>query len=203
MNARLSEKKIAILVTEGFEQVELTGPKEALEKAGAQVDIISPAGETVRAWDSTKWGKTFAVDVELKKAHPEEYDALVLPGGVMNPDKLRMDTRAVNFVRRFFDHRRPVAAICHGPWTLIEADVVRGRRVTSWPSLKTDLRNAGAEWVDEPVVVDDGLVTSRKPADIPAFNRRMIQEFSHAHDTREFVTVAGTPPLASSGAAYP
>jgi protease I len=203
MNTKLNGKHIAILVTEGFEQVELTGPKEALEKAGAQVDIVSPAGESVRAWDLTKWGKTFPVDVPLKKAKTQDYDALVLPGGVMNPDKLRMDKKAVDFVRGFFNERKPVAAICHGPWTLIEAQVVEGRRMTSWPSLQTDLRNAGAEWVDEQVVVDDGLVTSRKPADIPALNRKMIQEFAMQPAHHEFVTVEGVPPLASSGAAYP
>ena len=202
MNTRLNGKRIAILVAEGFEQVELIKPKQALEKAGAAVDIVSPAGETVRAWDMTKWGKTLRVDVQLRKAKSDDYDALLLPGGVMNPDKLRLDKRAVDFVRAFFDERKPVAAICHGPWMLIEADVVRGRQVTSWPSLQTDLRNAGAEWVDEQVVVDDGLVTSRKPADIPAFIRQVIQEFARENQ-REFVTVQGAPPLASSGAAYP
>ena len=203
MNTRLNEKRIAILVADGFEQAELIEPKHALEKAGAKVDIVSPAGETVRAWDMTKWGKTLDVDVQLRKAKSDNYDALLLPGGVMNPDKLRMDRKAMDFVRSFFDEKKPVASICHGPWTLIEADVVRGRRMTSWPSLQTDLRNAGAEWVDEQVVVDDGLVTSRKPADIPAFNRKIIQEFAQPQAQREFVTVQGTPPLASSGAAYP
>ena len=173
----LSGKKVAILVTDGFEQIELTGPKEALEKAGAEADIVSPAGETVKGWDTTKWGKTFRVDVPLKKAKADDYDALLLPGGVMNPDKLRRDQKAVQFVREFFDAGKPVAAICHGPCTLVEAGVVEGRRMTSWPSIKTDLQNAGADWVDEQVVVDNGLVTSRKPADIPAFNRKMIEEF--------------------------
>jgi protease I len=203
MNAKLKGKRIAILLTEGFEQVEMTEPREALEKAGARVEIVAPAGETVRAWELTKWGKTFTVDVPLKKARSEDYDALLLPGGVMNPDKLRLDQRAVDFVRAFFEDRKPVAAMCQAPWTLIEADVVRGRRLTSWPSLETDLRNAGAEWVDEPVVVDDGLITSRKPADIPAFNRKVIEAFAGKSSRRDFVTVQGAPPLSSSGAAYP
>jgi len=203
MNAKLRGKRIAVLLTEGFEQIEMTSPREALEKAGAEVEIVSPAGETVRAWDLTKWGKTFQVDVLLKRASPDEYDALMLPGGVMNPDKLRLDKRAVEFVRAFFDDGKPVAAICHAPWTLIEADVVRGRRLTSWPSLRTDLTNAGAEWVDEQVVVDDRLVTSRKPADLPAFNRKIIEKFAGAYAQKELVTVEGVPPLASSGAAYP
>jgi len=178
MKTKLDGKKVAILVTEGFEQVEMTGPKEALDKAGAQTSIVSPAGEKVRAWDITEWGETFRVGVPLKKANPNDYDALVLPGGVMNPDKLRMDKRAVDFVRSFFDAGKPVGAICHGPWTLIEAGVVQGRKLTSWPSLQTDLRNAGAQWVDEQVVTDNGLVTSRKPGDIPAFSRKVIEEIA-------------------------
>jgi protease I len=187
MKAKLSGKKVAILVADGFEQVELTSPKEALEKAGAETDIISPAGNTVKAWDETKWGKTFKVDVALKRARPDDYDALLLPGGVMNPDKLRMQEAAVEFVRAFFDGNKPVAAICHGPWTLINAGVVKGRRLTSYPSIQEDLENAGADWVDETVVVDNGLVTSRKPADLPAFNRKMLEEFAegiHEHHPR-------------------
>jgi protease I len=183
MKNTLAGKRVAILVTDGFEQVELTGPKEALEKAGAETDIVSPAGEKVKGWDMTDWGKSFRVDVPLKKARADEYDALLLPGGVMNPDKLRMDAKAVQFTREFFDAGKPIAAICHGPWTLINAGVVEGRRMTSWPSVKIDLQNAGADWVDEQVVVDNGLVTSRKPADIPAFNRKMIAEFGEGvHD---------------------
>ncbi len=178
MTRNLNGKRIALLATEGFEQPELTGPKEALEQAGARAEIVSPGGEQVRAWKHTDWGDTFKVDVPLSDANPEDYDGLVLPGGVMNPDKLRQDQRAVDFVRDFFQQGKPVAAICHGPWMLVEADVVRGRRVTSWPSLRTDLRNAGANWVDEQVVVDNGLVTSRKPADIPAFKNKMIEEFA-------------------------
>ncbi len=178
MKTSLNGKRVALLVTQGFKQSELTGPKEALEKAGARAEIVSPAGDTVRAWDEQDWGKTFRVDVPLKTAKADDYDGLVLPGGVMNPDKLRMDKKAVQLVADFFAAHKPVAAICHGPWTLIEADVVAGRRMTSWPSLETDLRNAGAEWVDEQVVVDNGLVTSRKPADIPAFCRKLIEELS-------------------------
>ncbi len=158
MKKSLDGKRIAILATNGFEESELAEPKKALEKAGAIVEIVSPAGESIRAWAHTEWGQTFDVDVPLKKAKPGNYDALVLPGGVMNPDKLRLDKKAVEFVRSFFDDGKPVGAICHGPWTLIEAGVVQGRRLTSWPSLKTDLENAGAEWSDERVIVDDGAV---------------------------------------------
>jgi len=177
MNAKLSGKKVAILVADGFEQVELTGPREALEKAGAETEIVSPAGEKVRGWEETKWGKTFRVDVALKKADADDYDALLLPGGVMNPDKLRLEPKAIEFIRAFSDEDKPIAAICHGPWTLIDAGVAKGRRMTSYPSIKADLMNAGADWVDEQVVVDNGLVTSRKPADLPAFNRKMVEEF--------------------------
>src|SRR5689334_20281601 len=185
MKAKLDGKRVAILVTEGFEQAELTSPREALQKAGAKTDIVSPAGATVRAWDEKDWGEAFDVDVPLKGARADDYDALVLPGGVMNPDKLRMDKSAVAFVREFVQAQKPIAAICHGPWTLIEAGAVVGRRVTSWPSLQTDLRNAGAEWVDEEVVVDNGLVTSRKPDDIPAFNRKMIEEFGEGRHQKQ------------------
>jgi protease I len=178
MKSNLAGKKVAILVTDGFEQSELTGPKEALEKAGAATSIVSPAGSTVRGWEDKKWGKSFRVEVALKNAESEDFDALLLPGGVMNPDKLRMDKSAVEFISAFFDEGKPVGAICHGPWTLIEAGVVSGKRMTSWPSIQTDLRNAGAEWVDEQVVVDNGLVTSRKPADIPAFSRKLIEEIA-------------------------
>ena len=175
----LKGKRIAILATEGFEQAELEKPKEALENAGARTDVIAPESGIkngkIRAWDKTRWGDTIPVDVALNEAEPDDYDMLVLPGGVMNPDKLRMDVDAVNFVTEIAARGIPIAAICHGPWTLIEADLVRGRMMTSWPSLQTDLRNAGADWVDEEVVEDDGLITSRKPADIPAFNRKMIE----------------------------
>src|SRR5436309_288757 len=177
MSGQLNGKRVAILVTEGFEQVEMTEPRKALEDAGARTDLVSPARGKVKGWQHTKWGDEFPVDVPLHGARPEDYDALVLPGGVMNPDKLRTNDAAVHFVRAFFDAGKPVAAICHGPWTLIEADVVRGRTMTSWPSLQTDLKNAGANWVDREVVTDNGLVTSRKPDDLPAFNRKMIEEF--------------------------
>ncbi len=181
----LNGLKIAILVADGFEQVEMTDPKKALEQAGAQTRIVSPAKGEVKGWNHTEWGDKFPVDVPLDKADAEDYDALLLPGGVMNPDKLRMNERAVGFVKEFFNAGKPVAAICHAPWTLVEADVVRGRTVTSWPSLKTDLRNAGANWVDQEVVTDNGLVSSRKPDDIPAFNRKMIEEFAEGRHQKQ------------------
>jgi len=183
-SGKLNGVRVAILATQGFEQVELTKPKAALEEAGAKVDVVSPkAGinsDKIKGWNMTDWGESVKVDVELSDAKEGNYDALLLPGGVMNPDKLRMDPQAVAFVKSFFTASKPVAAICHGPWTLIEADVVRGRTMTSWPSLQTDLRNAGATWVDQEVTEDNGLVTSRKPDDIPAFNQRMIELFSKA-----------------------
>ena len=173
----LQGKKVAILATDGFEQVELTEPRKALDEAGAITKIVSPAGQKVKGWNHTLWGNEFPVDVPLDSAKAEEFDALLLPGGVMNPDNLRMIPKAVEFVKQFTDAGKPVAAICHGPWTLIEAGAVRGRTLTSWPSLKTDLKNAGATWVDQEVVSDHGIVTSRKPDDIPAFNREMIRLF--------------------------
>ncbi|GGK87249.1 type 1 glutamine amidotransferase domain-containing protein [Rufibacter glacialis] len=183
MAQKLAGKKIAILVEKGFEQVELEKPRTALEEAGAETHLISPQAGTVKAWDMTDWGKEFPVDKELKAAVASDYDALLLPGGVMNPDYLRANAQAVAFVRAFQDTGKPIAAICHGPWTLIEAQAVKGRKMTSWPSLKTDLTNAGATWVDEEVVTDQGLVTSRKPEDIPAFNKKMIEEFAEGkHD---------------------
>lgn len=171
---------VAILAENGFEQVELVEPRRALEEAGAETLVVSPQRERVRGWDFTEWGRDLPVDVALDQAKPDEFDALLLPGGVMNPDRLRMQPAAVAFVRHFVQSGKPVAVICHGPWTLIEAGVVRGRKMTSWPSLKTDLRNAGGEWVDQDVVVDGNLVSSRKPDDIPAFNRAMVELFSHA-----------------------
>jgi protease I len=172
MSGKLDRMRVAILVTDGFEQSELTEPKKALEQAGALTRIVSPQTGHVRGWNRANWGDKFPVDVPLDKAHPSEYDALLLPGGVMNPDRLRVNPDAVKFVRSFFETAKPVAAICHGPWTLIEAEAVRNRRITSWPSLRTDLKNAGADWVDQEVVSDRGLVTSRKPDDLPAFNRK-------------------------------
>ena len=173
----LQGKKIAILATDGFEQVELLEPRKALDDAGAQTQVVSPKDGKIKGWNIKEWGKEVQVDIPLKSAKPEEFDALLLPGGVMNPDHLRMDPQAVQFVKHFTDEGKPVAAICHGPWTLIEAGAVRGKTMTSWPSLKTDLKNAGANWVDKEVVSDGTLVTSRKPDDIPAFNREMIRLF--------------------------
>ncbi len=178
MNQNLNGKKVAILAAEGFEQSELEKPRAALEKAGAQTAVISPEAGSIRGWDNDHFGDSVKVDVPLKRANAADYDALLLPGGVMNPDTLRALPEAVQFVGHFFEAGKPVAAICHGPQLLIEADVVRGRRVTSYHSIKTDLRNAGAEWVDEAVVTDQGLVTSRQPADIPQFNEKMIEEFA-------------------------
>jgi protease I len=177
MSSELSGKRIAILVDNGFEQVEMTKPREALQEAGAKTDLISSQSDHVQGMQHDEKGDTFPVDVMLKDADPEKYDGLVLPGGVANPDHLRMIPAAVEFVKSFVDAGKPIAAICHGPWTLIETGVVHGRTMTSWPSLKTDLRNAGANWVDREVVVDRGVVTSRKPDDLPAFNRKMIEEF--------------------------
>lgn len=170
-------RKIAILLTNGVEQIELTSPKKALQEAGMQVDIISPEQHAVRAWNHKDWGDTFRVDVPLSEANADDYDGLVLPGGVMNPDNMRTDETAQSFVRAFFDAGKPVAAICHAPWMLIDAGVVNGRRLTSYHTLQTDLENAGAHWVDEAVVVDNGLVTSRNPDDLPAFNAKIIEEF--------------------------
>jgi protease I len=195
MQNQLTGKRVAILVTNGFEQVELTGPKEGLEAAGAETDIISPAEKKVRGWegDDMDWGSKFKVDVPLAEASARNYDALLLPGGVMNPDKLRLEPQAIEFIRQFANAGKPIGAICHGPWTLIDAGFVRGRRMTSYPSIKTDLINAGANWVDEEVVVDNGLVTSRKPSDIPAFNRKLIEEIAegiHPHQPSPQQTMA-------------
>jgi protease I len=178
MARSLTGKKVAALFTEGFEQVELTEPQAALEAAGAIVERISLQAGRVRGWNHTDWGDTVDADRAVDEVSAADYDALLLPGGVMNPDKLRMDTRAVQFVRDFYDQGKPIASICHGPWMLVEADVVRGLQVTSYPSLETDLRNAGADWSDEQVVVDRGIVTSRRPDDIPAFNEQMIEEIA-------------------------
>ena len=173
----LNGLRVAILVTDGFEQAELAEPRKALDAAGAQTQIVSPKADRVRGWKHTEWGDELSVDVALDKTQPERFDALLLPGGVINPDKLRIEPKAVSFVKSFFDAGKPVAAICHGPWTIIEAGVARGRRIASWPSLKTDLKNAGAEWIDQEAVVDRNLVSARKPDDIPAFNRAMLELF--------------------------
>ena len=178
MADQLKGKRVAVLATHGFEQDELLKPRAALQDAGATVDIVSPESGRIRGWKHMQWGEEVTVDRPLQQANAETYDALLLPGGVMNPDRLRMNPQAVQFVKRFFDDGKPIAVICHGPWTLVEADVVRGLTMTSWPSLKTDLTNAGAKWVDQEVVVDRGIVSSRKPDDIPAFNKKMIEEFA-------------------------
>jgi len=190
-DGKLNGKRVAVLATDGVEQSELIKPKEALEEQGATATVVSPKPDKIKGWDVDDWGQEIKVDRTLDKARVDDFDALLLPGGVMNPDKLRMDKRAVDFVRSFFIAGKPVAAICHGPWLLVEADAVRGRSVTSWPSLRTDLRNAGADWVDREVVTDEGLVTSRKPDDIPAFNKEMIEEFAEGnHSSR---TTAAQP----------
>jgi protease I len=173
----LQGKKIAILVADGFEQVELLQPRKALDEAGAQTQVVSPAEGKVKGWNFKNWGDEVPVDVPLKSADPSRFDALLLPGGVMNPDTLRMIPEAMRFAKHFFDSGKPVASICHGPWTVVEVDAARGRTLTSWPSLKTDIRNAGGTWVDKEVITSNGLVTSRKPEDIPAFNREMIALF--------------------------
>jgi protease I len=174
----LKGKRVAVLVDLGFEESELTGPMKALKDAGARPEIVSPQNGKVKSWQHDKWGQDFPVDVPLDRAKADDYEALLLPGGVMNPDKLRMNEKAVHFVRAFFDAGKPVAAICHGPWMVVEGGGVRGRKMTSWPSLKTDIQNAGGVWVNEPVVVDNGLVTSRKPDDLPQFNEKMCEEFA-------------------------
>jgi protease I len=193
MSAKLLNKRVAILATDGFEQVELTKPKQALEDAGAEVLVISPKGGKIQGMNHADKGDQIPVDLELSKAPYNEFDALMIPGGLMNPDELRMNPDVLEFVRGFFLNGKPVAAICHAPWVLISAGVVRGRKLTSWPAIQDDVRNAGGEWVDAEVIVDSGLVTSRKPDDIPAFNRKMIEEFCEGvHDRqRELARQAG------------
>jgi protease I len=194
MPQQLTGKRVAIVVTDGFEQDELERPRQALEEAGAKTEVVSPKSGKVKGWKSTDWGTEIAVDKELRQADPNEYDALMLPGGQMNPDNLRMDKGVVQFVKAFVRSGKPIAAICHGPVTLIEAGGVKGRRLTSFPSIKTDLQNAGAEWIDQEVVTDHGLVTSRKPDDIPAFNQKMIEEFResrHPLRLRSFTPATG------------
>lgn len=191
MAGKLQGKKVAILATDGFEQSELSEPKGALEKEGARVEVIAPHDGSIQGMRHHDKADTVAVDRTLDAAKPEEFDALMLPGGVANPDALRMLPKAVDFTRAFFLTKKPVAAICHGPWTLVEAGVVQGKRMTSWPSLKTDISNAGGHWEDAPVVVDHGLVTSRNPDDLPQFCAKMIEEFAEgSHASRE-----NTPPM--------
>jgi len=188
----LKGKRIAILVTDGFEQVELVEPRKALDAAGAQTQVVSPKRDTVRGWKHTDWGEHFKVDLPLEQAKAEQFDALLLPGGVMNPDALRMQPQAVGFAAAFFEASKPVASICHGPWMVIEAGGAAGRRIAAWPSLRTDLLNAGAEWVDEEVCVDGNLVTSRQPEDIPAFNREMQKLFARsAEELKQEAAEAG------------
>ncbi len=183
-SSTLEGMKVAILVSDGFEQVETTEPRKALDNAGARTRIVSPVqGGSVRGWNHHDPADSFPVDVPLKIANPDDFDALLLPGGVVNPDTLRIDEKAVAFVRAFVEAGKPIAAICHGPWTLIDAGGVEGRKMTSWPSLHADLQNAGAQWSDAEVVVDRGLVTSRKPDDIPAFNREMTKLFEQARES--------------------
>jgi len=183
----LSSKKVAILATDGFEESELKSPREALQGAGAEVHIVSLKSGEIKSWADGNWGSKYTVDKELSQVSADDYNALVLPGGVINPDKLRNDANAVSFVRDFFKAQKPVAAICHGPWLLAEADVVNERKLTSYGSIKTDLKNAGANWVDEEVVVDQGLVTSRNPDDLPAFNRKLIEEVAEGKHEKQTV----------------
>jgi len=191
----LNGKRVAILVAEGFEQSEMVEPKKALEHAGAETFIVSPEKDEVQGWKHFDKADRFHVDVQVEEAKAEEFDALVLPGGVANPDQLRTNPKAVQFTKQFFEAGKPVGVICHGPWTLIEAGVVKGRTMTSWPSLKTDLSNAGAKWVDQEVVVDRGLVSSRKPGDLPAFSRKLIEEIGEGTHRRE--SASGRAPRAA------
>ena len=193
MPGRLDGKKVAILVTDGFEQVEMTKPREALDEAGAETKIVSLKPGKIQGMHHADKGDKFDVDLTLDEARPEEFDALMIPGGLMNPDSLRSNVAALEFTRHFFREGKPVAAICHGPWVLIDAGVVRGRTLTSWPAIKTDVKNAGGKWINEEVVVDNGLVTSRKPDDIPAFNRKMIEEFCEGR--HEAMAMAASPIL--------
>jgi protease I len=184
MNNKLEGVKVAILAANGFEQSELFEPKRALEEAGARTFVISPEHDSVKGWQHTDWGQSIGVDVTLSEARADDYDALMLPGGVMNPDKLRGDDEAVAFVKAFVDAGKPIGAICHGPWTLINADGVNGREMTSYHTIRKDLKNAGAKWIDSEVVVDNGIVTSRKPDDIPAFNEKIIEEFAEGRNAQ-------------------
>ena len=191
MSGPLSGKQVAILVADGFEQVEMTKPREALKDAGAEVKIVSTKSGKIQGMNHADKGDKFDVDLTLDDANPEDFDALMIPGGLMNPDELRSTPEATDFARAFFDAGKPVAAICHGPWVLIDAGVVEGRTLTSWPAIQTDVKNAGGTWVDEEVVVDNGLVTSRKPDDIPAFNKKMIEEFAEGKHAGQSASVGG------------
>lgn len=178
MSGKLTNKRIAVLATDGFEESEFTKPMERLKQEGAEVDVVSLKPGEIKGWAHTEWGGKYKVDTTVEEAEAEDYDGLVLPGGVMNPDKLRVDEQAVSFVNGFFEAGKPIAAICHGPWTLIETGKLEGRTLTSYHSIQTDLKNAGVNWVDEEVAVDGNLVTSRKPDDLPAFCDKMVEVFS-------------------------
>src|SRR5919198_4479924 len=191
MGDKLQGKRVAFLAADGVEQVELTEPWKAVEEEGGKPELISIDEGQIQGFDHLDKGDRFDVDKTVAEADPDDYDGLVQPGGVANPDFLRADEDAVRFTRAFFEAGKPVAQICHGPWMLVEADVVRGRRVTSWPSLKTDLRNAGGEWVDEEVVVDNGLVTSRKPDDLPAFCDKLVEEICEGRHREQALQTAG------------
>jgi protease I len=191
---KLKDKRVAILVDEGFEQVEMIAPRQALEAAGARTFLLAPRQQEIRSWRRGQWCESFQVDAGLDQADPEEYHALLLPGGVLGADKLRTCEKAVPFVKHFFMAGKPVAAICHGPWILIDANVVKGRSLTSAPSIKADLANAGAMWFDQEVVVNDGLVTSRSPADLPAFNSRIIEEFAEGAHKLQIAPSTLQPP---------
>lgn len=181
MGQNLRGVRVAILATDGFEQSELLEPRRALDQAEAITEVVSLRSGEIKGWNHKEWGETIAVDATVDSAEAKNFDALLLPGGVMNPDSLRMNAKAVAFVKAFFTAKKPVAAICHGPWTIIEAGAATGRTLTSWPSLKTDIQNAGGGWVDQETVVDGNLVTSRNPKDIPAFNREIVKLFATAH----------------------
>lgn len=185
MSHQLKGKKVAILAADYFEQVELTKPRDALEEAGAEVKIVSPKSGQIQGMNHADKGDKVDVDLTLDEADPDDFDALMIPGGTMNPDTLRSTPAALEFTRHFFQAGKPAAVICHGPWVLADAGLARGRKLTSWPAIQMDLKNAGAEWVDEEVVVDNGLVTSRKPDDIPAFNRKMIEEFAEGKHSQQ------------------
>ena len=185
MSAKLLNKHVAILAADGFEQVELTGPKEALEEAGAHVSVVSLKPGEIQGMKHAEKGDNVHVDITLDKANPDDFDALMLPGGLINPDTLRQVPEALDFVRTFFHAGKPAAVICHGPQILISANLVKGRKLTSWPAIQDDVRNAGGQWVDDEVVVDNGLVTSRKPDDIPAFNKKMIEEFAEGAHAKQ------------------
>jgi protease I len=195
MTKQLEGKRVAVLVADGFEQVEMTEPRKALDQAGAKTTLISLEGGKVQGFNHDKPGDAFPVEKTIDSVSANDYDALLLPGGVANPDRLRINQRAVAFVKAFADAGKPIASICHGPWTLVEAGVLRGKTLTSWPSLKTDIQNAGGTWVDEEVHNHHGLITSRKPADIPAFNRKMIEEFAEGRHGADFTSGAKQQPV--------